>query len=167
MEGHGGHQPGIQDLGYPAVNFLLFATLLAWQLRGPVREFFRARAARLREQLAAGDRARQEAQALRAQLAQDLADLPALRARLKDDLLATAQQRRDQLLTQGKQSAERIRADARLLAEQEVATASRTLREEIVDQAVHEATALVQGATNPQDRERFVREFVDTARAPS
>ncbi|HXJ34955.1 MAG TPA: ATP synthase F0 subunit B [Candidatus Eisenbacteria bacterium] len=164
---HGGHEPSITELGWPLVNFLLFVGLLVWQLRGPIREFFRARTERLRDELAAGEQARKEAEALRARLAKDLADLPATRDRLKADLLATAGRERDQMIAQGKETAERIRNDAKLLAAQELATARRALRQELVGDVVREAGRLVQGALAPQDQERFVREFVDAARSAS
>jgi F-type H+-transporting ATPase subunit b len=163
MEHHA--PPSITDLGLPLVNFLLFGFLLVRALRGPLREFFRTRAERLREELAGGDRARHEAEALRAQLAKDLADLPALRERLKADLRATAERERDRMLAQGRNTAERIAADARLLADQEVAAARRSLRDEIVEAAVREATTIVRGAAGGADQERFVGEFVKNAGA--
>jgi F0F1-type ATP synthase membrane subunit b/b' len=78
---HAAHVPEISELLFPAINFLLFAALLYRALSGPVREYFRERAERLREELAAGDRARRDAEALRAQLARELAELPATRER--------------------------------------------------------------------------------------
>ena len=162
---HHAEAPTVLSLFWPTINFALFVALLVWGLAGPLREFFRARAERLREDLAAGDRARREAEALRAALAKDLADLPALRERLKSDLRATAERERDQLLTQGRDTAERIRNDARLLAEQERAAARRALRDEVVSSAIAAATALVRAQAQGADQERFVREFVSRAEA--
>ena len=165
MEHGAEHLPTVSTLLWPAVNFIIFTTLLVRALAGPVREFFRARAERLRDELQAGDRARREAEAVRAQLAKDLADLPALRERLKDDLRATAERERDQLLAHARQTSDRIRADARLLAEQETASARRRLRDQVAEAAVREATTLVRSATQPDDQQRFVREFIDGAGA--
>jgi len=95
---HAAHAPQIKDLIWPAVNFLIFVGLLYRALAGPIREYFRERGERIREELAAGERARREAEALRAQLARELAELPATRDRLKSDLIATAERERDQLL---------------------------------------------------------------------
>jgi F-type H+-transporting ATPase subunit b len=159
------HVPAISELFFPAINFILFAVLLHRALSGPVREFFRERAERLREELAAGERARRDAEALRAQLARELAELPATRERLKADLLATAERERDQLLAMGKQNAERIRNDARLLADQEVAAARRMLRDEVVERTVAKASDLVRGSTQEGDQKRYVDEFVRGAGA--
>ena len=67
---------------WAVLNFLLFVALLVHFLRAPIRDYFRTRGERLIEALAAGARARQKAEALRAAIARDLADLPALRERL-------------------------------------------------------------------------------------
>jgi len=167
MEHHAEQVPTIVDLLWPVVNFVLFVWLLRHFLAGPLREFFRARTERLRDELATGDRARRDAEALRAQLAKDIADLPAARERLKADLLSTAARERDHLLAQAKQTAERIRRDAVLVAEQQVSSARRALRDDLVASAVREATTLLRSATQPTDQERFVTEFIGRAGAPS
>lgn len=159
------HQPGVGDLLLPAANFLIFAVLLVRFLRGPIREFFRERTENLRSALEAGSRARQEAEALRAQIAQDVAALPATREQLRADLRATAELERDNLLATGRRAAARIREDARLGAEYEFAAARQALRLEMTEDAVRQATELVRRAVRPEDQERFVREFV--AGAPS
>jgi F-type H+-transporting ATPase subunit b len=167
MEHHAEHVPTIATLLWPVVNFTIFATLLVRVLAGPLREFFRARAERLREELATGDRARREAEALRAELARAVADLPNTRERLKSDLLATAERERDQLLAQGSQTAERIRRDAVLLGEQQFAAARRALRDELVGAVVREASNLVRSEIRPDDQERFVTDFIGRAGATS
>lgn len=164
--GHAPHRvPVVKDLFLPAANFAVFAALLIYFLRGPVREFFRARTERLRDALEAGARARREAEALRAELARDVADLPALRERLRADLRATAERERDALLESGRRGAARLREDARALADHEVIAARHALRTEVIDEAVRQATALIRGAVRPEDQERFVREFVTQAGA--
>jgi F-type H+-transporting ATPase subunit b len=167
MEHHAEHVPTIASLLWPVVNFTIFVAVLVRFLGGPLREFFRARAERLRDELATGDRARRDAEALRAQLAKDIADLPAARERLKSDLLETAARERDQLVAQAQQTAERIRRDAVLLAAQLVSSARRMLRDEMVASAVEEATTLVRGAAQARDQERFVSDFIGRAGAPS
>lgn len=167
MEHHAEHAPTIATLFWPTINFAIFVTLLVRGLSGPFREFFRARAERLREELATGDRARREAEALRAQLAADVADLPASRQRLKADLQATAERERDRMLAQARQAAERIRNDAKVRADQEVATARRMLRDEVVAAAIAQATELVRTATQSSDQDRFVQDFIRSAGAAS
>ncbi len=163
MTEHGGHHPSLGDLLYPAVNFAIFVYVLAKYLRGPVQEFFRARTARLREALQAGAKARAEAQALRAELARDVADLPALRERMRADLRATAEREGDTIRRHAQQAADRIRTEARQLAEHEFAAARLALRIEVTEETIRQATAILRDALNPADRDRLVRDFIDRA----
>ncbi len=160
---HGGHVPTLADLLWPAINFAIFVALLVRFLRAPIREYFRARTARLREALEAGARARAEAEALRAALAQDTRDLPALRERLRADLRATAERGRQTIVDLGREAAVRMRTDARLLAEQEFVAARQAVRAEVIEEAVRHATAIIRDALRPDDQERLVHEFVADA----
>ncbi len=161
----GAHEPAIGDLLFPAINFAIFTFVLVRFLAGPIREYFRDRTERLRDGLQAGARAHEQAAALRAQIDQDLRELPAVRERLKADLLGTAEGARLTLLAQGRRAAERIRTDAALVAEQEAQGAERAVRAEIVEEAVRQATAIVREQVTADDQARFVRDFVGSARA--
>jgi F-type H+-transporting ATPase subunit b len=164
MTEHGGHPaPGQSDLVWSVLNFIIFVLLLVRFLRGPVIEYFRARTARLREGLQAGARAREEAAAVRAQLARDMDRLPAVRAQLRADMRAAAEHERQNLVASGARAAERIRSDARLLADHEFAAARDALRAEVIEEAVRQATALIRRAVQPEDQKRFVRDFVTGA----
>jgi len=167
MTQHAVHHATVGDLLWPTLNFVIFVAVLVHFLRAPAVEYFRARTARLREALQAGARARAEAAALRATLARDVENLPALRAQLRADLRATAEREREALLALGRTAAERMRSDARLLAEHEFAAARAALRAEVIEEAVRQATALIRQAIRPEDQERFVREFVAGAGAPA
>ena len=162
-ESGAGPPPTAGDLVWPALNFVLFVALLVRFLREPTREYFRARGERLSQALEAGARARAEAEALRAQLARDIADLPALRERLRADLLATAEQEREDLLERARRAAEHIKSDAALVAEQELAAAMQAVRTDVIDEAVRQATTLLRHALRPDDQARFVHEFVSRA----
>ena len=163
MSEHGAHPPTPGDLFWPVLNFALFGALLVRFLRGPVIEFFRERTERLRMALQAGARAREEAKALRTTLARDLADLPALRDRLRAEIRAAAEQQRDAIRQGARRAGERIRAEARQLAEQEFNAARQMLRLEVVDETVRQATAIVRDALGPNDRDRLVRDFIERA----
>jgi len=163
---HGGHPvTGIGDLLWPAANFVPFAALLVYYLRGPVREFFRTRSTRIRDALEAGQQARRAAEKLRAELEQEVRNLPALRDRLRASLRATAEHEAEVLLAAGREAALRIREDAKLVGAQEVSAARQALRDEVIEEVVRQSVALLRDAIRPEDQERFVREFVTTAGA--
>ncbi len=158
--GDAGTHATIGDLLWPALNFAVFAAVLIRFLGGPIREYFRERTERLREALDAGARARRAAETLRADLERDLAELPALRERLKSELRATARRQCEQLLEAGRAAAARIRTDAELVAGQEAAAAREALRTEVIEEAVREAANLVRAALRPADHQRLLRDFV-------
>ena len=165
---HGAHTaPGLGDLLWPTLNFIIFVAVLVRFLRGPIVEYFRERTTRLRNALEAGSRARAEAATLRATIARDMEQLPALRQRLRDDMRASAELEAENLLAGGRRAADRIRADARLLAEQEVGAARHALRAETIEEAIRQATVLIRRGLQPEDQHRFVRDFVAGAGAGS
>src|SRR2546426_3664760 len=86
MTEHAAQHATVGDLLWPVLNFAIFVAVLVRFLRPPAVEYFRARAVRLREALQAGTRARAEAEGLRATLARDVENLPALRSPLRADL---------------------------------------------------------------------------------
>src|SRR5205809_5253713 len=116
MTQHAVHHATVGDLLWPTLNFVIFVAVLVHFLRAPAVEYFRARAARLREALQAGARARAEAQALAAPLARDGRSPPTPRAQLRAHFRGTAAGERDALLARGPAAAERSRTDAPLPA---------------------------------------------------
>ena len=72
---------------------------------------------------------------------------------------------REHLVARGRDAAERIRADARVLAEQEFVVARKALRNELIEEAVRQATALLRQTLTPRDQARMVRDFIESARA--
>src|SRR5438046_2225259 len=167
MTEHAVHHATVGDLLWPVLNFAIFVAVLVRFLRPPAVEYFRARAARLREALQAGARARAEAQALRATLARDGESLPTPRAQLPADLRAPPGREPQAPPPPRPAAPGRLRTDARLLAEHEFAAARAALRSEVIEEAVRQATVLIRQAIRPEDQERFVREFVAGAGAPA
>ena len=163
----GHHEPSVGDLFWPGLNFAIFLVLAVKYLTGPIREFFRARTQQIRDGLTAGAQAKRDTEALKIQIAKDLADLPSLRTRLAKDLRETAEAQRDHLLEQARAAAARIRQDATVQAEQELVAARVQLRDDVIGKAVREATQLVRGAFTSDDQSRLVREFTEAARAAS
>jgi len=166
MTEHGAH-PGVGTLLFPVINFLLFVGLIVWKLPGPVKAFFRERTERLREALSAGRRALAEAEETRAALERDVRELPGTIAQLKADIRAVADREHSNLMEMTTRAAERIRSDARLVAESEVTAARNGLRSEVVEDAVRQATAMLRDTIRPEDHERMVRDFVQTAGTPA
>lgn len=153
----------VNELFWPALNFLLFVALLVWYLRGPILEFVRARTERIKDALEVGARARRNAETLRAQMAREIEQLPQVGLELRADMRATAERERDNLLEAGHRAAERIRTDARLLAREELAAARAAIRDEIVEEAIRQATILIREGVRPEDHGVFLQDFLTAA----
>jgi len=165
MTGHEVHHPSVTELIQPAINFAIFAGVMVYALRAPLKEYFRERTAKIRQGLEVGRKAKSDAEALRAQLERDTADLPAIQARMVAELRDTAERQRELLLRQAREAADRLRADARAASEQEAAAARSALRGLVVDRVVEEALRLVRDGITADDQRRFVEEFAQSARA--
>ncbi len=158
MEHHA--PPSVRELLLPAINFAIYLFIIVRRGKGPLIEFFRQRAARLSEALAAGARARAKAEELRAQVNRDRENLPQVRAELRAELLAVATRERAKILALARDTADRIRVDARVLADQELAQARSVLRGETVGEALRRAATILRGAITTDDQRRLVREFM-------
>jgi F-type H+-transporting ATPase subunit b len=110
-------------------------------------------------------KSQRDAEALKAQIARDLADLPGMRIRMAQEFRTTAEQQRERVLEQARQAAVRIRKDAELQAEHEVVAAGHTLRRDVIANAVREAVQVIRAGATSDDQSRLVREFASAARA--
>src|SRR3989475_7095439 len=80
MTEHAAQHATVGDLLWPLLNFAIFVAVLVRFLRPPALEYFRARAARLREALQAGTPGRAPAEGPRGPLARAVENLPAPRS---------------------------------------------------------------------------------------
>jgi F-type H+-transporting ATPase subunit b len=160
---HAAHAaPGIETLFFPVVNFAIFAYVIAryaWPaLRGGLAE----RKKVVEKELAEGDRARKEAQAMVAEIEARRAGLAAEGERLVREMRGEAEHERDALVNAARQTADRIRADAKLLGDQEADRAAHAIREEVAAKVLARVATALRERVKPEDEARFVDEFVAT-----
>src|SRR2546428_1208119 len=113
MTEHAAPHATLGDLLWPALNFAIFVVVLVRFLRPPAVEYFRARAARLREALQAGARAPPEAEGLRPPPPRRVEKPPAPRPPPRADPRAPAEREGPGLPAPRPTAAERISPDAR------------------------------------------------------
>src|SRR5690606_29261794 len=110
--------------------------------------------------LAQADRARREAEALRAEWQRRLdglgAELEEMLAQARRDIAVE----RDQILAAAKRTAESIHRDAQRTAENELRAAREQLRAEIARQALAIAERVAPQRLTAADQQRFVTEFI-------
>ena len=164
-EHHGGaHGVPWAKLVFSAINlaiFLFIAPRLVQGLLGVnVREWLAARRRSVAEALAQADRARQEAEALRAEWQRRLdmlgTELASMLAQARADIAAE----RDQILAAARKAAEAIRRDAQRTAESEIRNAEEALRAEVAKLALGIAERVAPQRLTSADQHRFVDEFV-------
>ena len=165
-EHHGGtHGVPWAKLAFSAANFAIFLFLLPRLVQGligvNVREWLAVRRRTVAEALAQADRARQEAEALRAEWQRRLdtlgTELESMLAQARADIAAE----RDQILAAARKAAEAIHRDAQRTAESETRNAEQALRAEVAKQALAIAERLAPQRLTPVDQRRFVDEFVE------
>jgi len=149
----------------PVVNFAIFAVVLYVVLRGPLLEFLRDRASTLRGALDAGAKARREAEAVRAALERDLADLPRLREELRAELVETGERQSALRAEAAQETAARLRRDAETAASQEEVAERVAIRRALATAAVRGATEIVRSSIGPDDQHRFLENLLAEARS--
>ena len=162
--GHGGaHAAGLGDLLFPAVNFTIFAVIVARYVVPALREHLRRRSA----DIAA---AAEEARAALAAAEEALAGVERRRAGLavesesiRCDLVAAASRQGERLYAQAEERARRRLNDAALVADQERRRALDTVRAETATAATEIAQVRIRAALSPDDQQAFVRQFLTDA----
>jgi F-type H+-transporting ATPase subunit b len=160
-EPHGDHHIPWSKLIFSSINFAIFlfiAVKVAQKAELP--QFFAARRQRIAEALAQAERARREAELLRAEWQRRLdglgAELDSMLKQARADIAAE----RDQILAAARKAGETIRRDAQRTADNELRSAQEALRDEVARQALAIAERLAAQRLTPADQQRFVSEFV-------
>ena len=88
-------------------------------------------------------------------------------ARAQAEILELAQAEAKKMVEQAETTADHIRKDAQLVADQEVARARRALQEESAELVTQIAADLVSAQIQPEDQERFIKDFLAESREES
>lgn len=160
IEEHG-HGVPWGKLVFSTINFAIFVYILrraAWPV---LRNWVAERRTKIAEALAQADRARREAEALRAEWQRRLdhlgSELESMLAQARQDIAVE----RDQILAAARRTAETIRRDAERTAASELRGAREQLRAEVAAQALAIAERLAPQRLTAADQQRFVAEFVE------
>ncbi|NOT57482.1 MAG: ATP synthase F0 subunit B, partial [Deltaproteobacteria bacterium] len=157
--GHGGGW-GLGGLFFSTVNFVIFAAILRKYALPAVRDTIRQRRDKIVQALNEAKRAKEEAEALRAEYEHKLAGLASEQQRLQSQALEAAEREKSRILAEASRAAERMQIEARQIAQRELGEARRVLRQEVSEQAVRLATEMVTARLNQNDQRRFVQNLV-------
>jgi F-type H+-transporting ATPase subunit b len=158
---HGtGHGVPWAKLAFSTVNFLIFLAILRRFAWPAVRNWLAERRIQVTNALAEADRAKREAEALRAEWQRRLDALGIELEGMLKQARADIAIERDQILAAARRTAEAIQRDAERTADSEIRSAQQALRAEVARQALALAEQLAPQRLTAADQQRFVRDFV-------
>ena len=147
-------------LGFFAINFALFAYLLARFAGAAIRSFFSDRAQRIRGTLARAKDTFQKAQDLANQAAARLARLEGDKRKLADELRNAAALEANRIRDDARSAAQRIASDAQTSASAMADAAQRRVRQSLASAAAALAHDLIAQNFKPADQGRLLGDFV-------
>ena len=156
------HTPTIDEVIFPAINFILYAAVLYYFALPVLRGFLRSRREDIVATMAQASAKKQQAEALvseyRAKLAGVDQEIGALQTTVRNE----SEAEKGKLLREAQTMAAKIREDARFLAEQEANVARQTIREEMASQAEATARELLRRNISPADQGRLAQDFIQS-----
>lgn len=160
---HGaGHEGGIPSIVYlQAINFVLFAGLLFYFLRKPVKSYFSGRGANFNAALVRAQAAKQEAEAKKREIETRLNELQRTAEQQIAKAKADAEALRARILKDADDISRNLKNEATRTAEFEVERAKNELRADLLNQSVALSTKLLQEKMAEGDQKRLQSEFVD------
>jgi F-type H+-transporting ATPase subunit b len=156
------HTPTIDEVVFPAINFIIYAGILYFFALPAVRGFLRARREQVVSTMAQASAKKQQAEALVSEYRQKLAGADQEIRSIQASFEQQADAERQRLRNEAQALATKIREDARFLADQEVKAARQRVRQELADQAEAAARDVVQKNIAPADHRRLAQEFIQS-----
>jgi F-type H+-transporting ATPase subunit b len=166
-EAHGAsHEEGIpNEVWFQFVNFALFAGLIVYFLRQPVKTYFKDRANSFRLAMTKAEASRAEAEKQKREIESRLRTLENSAQDSLTHARAEADELRKRIVREAQELSAKLKEDAQRTAEIELQRAKTELREEVLTQAVTAAKAVLSEKIAEGDQKRLQTEFVDKIQA--
>lgn len=163
--GHGAEEGIPQSVLFQAINFVIYAALLFWLLRKPVRKFFLGRQEAFRQALVKAEARREEAERQKQEIQARLVKLQASSRDSVEQAKREAELLRQRILNEGADISKNMRDEARRTAEFEIQRARNELREELLQQSIALSRKVLSEKILDQDQKRLQGESVDKIQA--
>ena len=157
------HAPSVTELLFPAINFAIFAVIIAKYVIPAMREYLRRRADDVTAAITEAGAALADADALMASTRARSQSVATERESIRHDLVTAATRHAERLREQAEETGKRRLTDAALVAEQERRRALQEMRTEIAALATEVAEARLRAALSADDQRAFVEEFLKEA----
>lgn len=156
---HAGGIPG--TVGLQAANFVIYAGLLLYFLRHPIKNFFKSRDENYKQALVKAEHAHREAEKKKREIQDRLRDLDSGANDSLEKARAEATALKNQIQQDAKTLAERLRAETARTAQLEIERARNVLREEVLKQSMELSQKLLSDKMADNDQKRLQTEFVE------
>lgn len=156
------HTPTIDEVIFPAINFLIYAGILYFFALPALRGFLRSRREDVVSTMAQASAKKQQAEAFVGEYRAKVAGIEAEVRSIQAAFQREAETEKDKLVREAQALAAKIRDDANFLAEQENKAARQKIRQEMAGQAQAAARALLQKNISAEDHGRLASEFIQT-----
>jgi F-type H+-transporting ATPase subunit b len=158
----GAHAEGIPTVvWYQFINFFLYAALMVFLFRKPVREYFKNRETAFKQSLIRAEQARRDAETKRRLIQERLEKLQSTTDTVLAQAKAEAEELKARILNDAAALSENLKVEARRTAELEVERAKNELREDLLNQSVVMARKMLSERIAETDQKRLQTEFVD------
>lgn len=144
-----------------AVNFAIYAALVIFFIRKPIRSYFESREAGFRQALVKAQEARREAEQKKTEIQNQLNELQSTQAESVEQARAEAETLKARIIQDAKDMAQRLREEAQRTTDFEVQRAKNELREDLLKQSVALASKILTEKMAEPDQKRLQTEFVD------
>lgn len=149
------------ELIWAFINFFVFVAVLRWLFWRPFLEMLDRRREEIETNLAAAERAREEAARIEAEYRQRLAEAQREAQSILDRATHLAEEERQQRLEAARREAEQLLERARATIEREKEQAIAALRREVADLTVMATERVIRRALSEEERKRLVAEAVE------
>ncbi|MBI5966474.1 MAG: F0F1 ATP synthase subunit B [Deltaproteobacteria bacterium] len=156
----GGSEGITGEVFWQFVSFVLLLILLGFILRKPLRAFLIRRREEIEKFLEQAAKKEGESRTQFLEWERKLNSLSQEITELRQKISQERESERQRITERALEEGGRIREQAQVVAEQEVKKARATLKKEMVDLSVELAEKLLKEATQPQDQERLVKEYI-------
>jgi len=147
------------------VNFGVLVAILVKFGAKPFKNYFVNKHDRIKQKIEEADKVYREAEALKKQYQDKLAQLDGEIEAFKKAVFEETEKEKQKIIDEAKSFAEKIKEQIRLTYEQEALEARVKIKEEIARLTVEKAELIMKERFNERDNRRLVEEFIEKVRS--
>lgn len=142
------------------LNFTVLVSVLFFLLRKMVAEVLKKRIESISDELKTLETRRSEAEMSLKACLERVAGLEAETSRIVESYKKQGEEARSRILEEARKSAERLEVQAKRNIEHEFENARKSIRDEIISEALVKAEAIIRSGINSSDHDRLVDEYL-------